>query len=160
MTVANPVSDHVEVAHYTRGQVGPSQPMHGPVADGGVIVAETAPGCWGPMITPHFRGGHEVTAPVAVEGAEVGDGLVVRIEKIEVLSLATASGTDGHIPTACKGDPYVAHLCPGCARPGRRPMSKARGSRRSSAKSAGRPLVRSRCHTVIRWRLITPVALG
>ena len=117
MTVANPVSDRVEIARYTRGQVGPSQPMVGPVADGGVIVAETAPGCWGPMITPSFRGGHECTAPVAVEGAEVGDGLVIRIEQIEVTSLATASGTDGAIPTACKGDPYVAHLCPGCGTP-------------------------------------------
>ena len=48
--------DRIEVAHYTRGQVGPSQPMVGPVAPGAVIMLETAPGCWGPMITPHFRG--------------------------------------------------------------------------------------------------------
>ena len=48
MAVVNPVSERVEIARYTRGQVGPSQPMQGPVADGGRIVAETAPGCWGP----------------------------------------------------------------------------------------------------------------
>ncbi len=117
MTVAQPVRDQVAIARYTRGLVGPSQPMQGPVADGGVIIAETAPGCWGPMITPHFRGGHEVTAPVAVEGAEVGDAIVIRIAKIEVTSLVTASGTAGTIETACQGDPYVAHLCPGCGTP-------------------------------------------
>lgn len=117
MAVAHPVHDQVEIARYTHGLVGPGQPMQGPVADGGVIVAETAPGCWGPMITPSFRGGHEVTAPVAVEGAEVGDAIVVRIERVEVTSLVTASGTAGTIVTACQGDPYVAHLCPGCGTP-------------------------------------------
>jgi formamidase len=117
MAIAQPLHDQIAIARYTHGLVGPSQPMQGPVADGGTIMAETAPGCWGPMITPSFRGGHEVTAPVAVEGAEVGDAIVVRIEKIEVTSLVTASGTAGTIETACKGDPYVAHLCPGCGTP-------------------------------------------
>ncbi|HMQ30352.1 MAG TPA: acetamidase/formamidase family protein [Chloroflexaceae bacterium] len=139
MAIANPVSDQVEIARYARGQVGPSQPMQGPVADGGVIVAETAPGCWGPMITPHFRGGHECTLPVAVEGAEVGDGLVVRIERVEVTSLATASGTDGHIPTACKGDPYVAHLCPGCGTPWPETYVEGTGQQAIRCKNCGAP---------------------
>ena len=55
----------------------------------GTIVAETAPGCWGPMITPSFRGGHEVTTPVAVEGAEPGDAIAIRIQKVRVTSTAT-----------------------------------------------------------------------
>jgi formamidase len=111
------VSEEMDVNTYTRGQVGPSQPMQGPVAAGSTIHVDTAPGCWGPMITPHFRGGHEVTAPVAVDGAEVGDGLVIHIESVEVTSLATASGTAGTVGPACAGDPYVAHLCPGCGTP-------------------------------------------
>ena len=60
------MQDTVRVTTFTGGLVGPSIEMLGPVADGGTIVAETAPGCWGPMITPSFRGGHEVTTPVAV----------------------------------------------------------------------------------------------
>jgi len=31
------------------------------VKDGGYIIANTAPGCWGPMLTPKLKGGHEVT---------------------------------------------------------------------------------------------------
>src|SRR5215213_10072323 len=46
--------------------------MVGPVRDGGHIVFNSTPGCWGPMITPSIRGGQEVCRPVAVEGAEVG----------------------------------------------------------------------------------------
>ncbi len=139
MTVEHLVSEQVEIARYTRGQVGPGQPMQGPVADGGLIVAETAPGCWGPMITPHFRGGHEVTAPVAVEGAEVGDGLVIRIEKVEVTALVTASGTAGTIATACKGDPYVAHLCPGCGTPWPETYVEGTGQDAIRCKKCGAP---------------------
>jgi len=139
MTIAHPTSERVEIARYTRGQVGPSQAMQGPVANGGTIIAETAPGCWGPMITPNFRGGHEVTAPIAVEDAEVGDGLVIRIERIEVTSLATASGTDGAIPTACKGDPYVAHLCPGCGTPWPETYVEGTGQQAIRCKQCGTP---------------------
>lgn len=117
MTTTASAHETVEIARYTHGLVGPSQEMQGPVADGGVIIAETAPGCWGPMITPSFRGGHEVTAPIAVEGAEVGDAIVLHIESVEVTSIVTASGTAGTIATACNGDPYVAHRCPGCGTP-------------------------------------------
>ena len=84
----------VFVDQFTDGILDPARPMLGPVRDGGHIVANTAPGCWGPMITPAIRGGHEVTRPVAVAGAEVGDAIVIRIKDITVTSLATASGND------------------------------------------------------------------
>jgi formamidase len=104
----------LEVRSYTRGLVGPSIPMLGPVADGGTIIAETAPGCWGPMITPSFRGGHEVTVPVAVEGAEVGDAVAIRIQGVRVTSMATASGTMTFVEGRYTGDPFVARYCPEC----------------------------------------------
>lgn len=82
--------------------------MLGPVRDGGYIVANTAPGCWGPMITPALRGGHEVTQPVYVEGAEIGDAIAIRIQSIRVTSIATASGNDQTVEGAYIGDPYCA----------------------------------------------------
>jgi formamidase len=104
----------VRAATFTGGLVGPSFPMLGPVKDGGTIVAETAPGCWGPMITPKFRGGHEVTQPVAVEGAKVGDAVVIRIKKIKVTSIATSVGTHEAIEGTFTGDPFVSRKCPKC----------------------------------------------
>ena len=59
----------VYVDEYVDGVLDPEKPMLGPVRDGGHIVSNTAPGCWGPMITPSIRGGHEVTKPVFVNGA-------------------------------------------------------------------------------------------
>ena len=88
--------------------------MLGPVRDGGHIVANTAPGCWGPMITPAIRGGHEVTLPVEVEGAEVGDAVAIHIRDISVTSLATASGNDRMIEGRFNGDPYCAKVCASC----------------------------------------------
>ena len=79
MAVESPAPARVEapetvfVDRFCDGIIGPSTERLGPVRDGGHIVANTAPGCWGPMITPAIKGGHEVTLPVAVEGAEVGD---------------------------------------------------------------------------------------
>src|SRR5665213_4354961 len=87
-------AETVFVNEFTDGLLDPARPMLGPVKDGGHIVANTAPGCWGPMITPAIRGGHEVTKPVAVAGAEVGDAIAIRIQEIVVTSLATASGND------------------------------------------------------------------
>ena len=104
----------ISVATFTGGLVGPSLPMLGPLADGGTLIAKTAPGCWGPMITPSFRGGHEVTTPVAVEGAEPGDALVIRIQRIRVTSLATASGVMSAVEGRYTGDPFVARQCPNC----------------------------------------------
>lgn len=104
----------VFVDQFTNGILEPQRPMLGPVRDGGHIVANTAPGCWGPMITPELRGGHEVTLPVAVSGAEVGDAIVLRIQDITVTSLATASGNDKFMEGRFLGDPYVAARCPEC----------------------------------------------
>lgn len=106
--------DVMQVATFTGGIVGPGQPMLGPVKDGGTIVASTAPGCWGPMITPTFQGGHEVTQPVAVEGAEVGDAVALKIKRVEVTSLATSSGVMQFVDGRYVGDPFVAKFCPQC----------------------------------------------
>lgn len=112
--MAEKAQKNVHVSTFTGGLVGPSNAMLGPVADGGTIVAETAPGCWGPMITPSFRGGHEVTTPVAVEGAEPGDAIAIRIQKVRVTSMATASGTMTFVEGRYTGDPFVARHCPNC----------------------------------------------
>ncbi|MCM0759224.1 acetamidase/formamidase family protein [Sporomusa sphaeroides DSM 2875] len=92
----------------------PQEPMLGPVADGGMIVARVSPGCWGAMITPDYPSGHEVTHPIAVEGAEVGDAVALMIRKVTVLALATTSGTDTFVDENYLGDPFVAKRCPRC----------------------------------------------
>ena len=99
---------------FTDGLLGPDVPMLGPVADGGHIVWNSTPGCWGPMITPSIRGGHEVCQPVAVEGAQPGDAVAIRIKDIEVTSLATSSGNDQPMEGRFNGDPYCAPVCPEC----------------------------------------------
>ncbi|RFU61148.1 acetamidase/formamidase family protein [Peribacillus glennii] len=104
----------VFVNEFTNGILDPNNKMLGPVKDGGHIVANTAPGCWGPMITPAIRGGHEVTKPVFVEGAEVGDAIAIKIKSIRVTSSATASGNDAPVDGRFLGDPFVAGKCPQC----------------------------------------------
>ncbi|AUL48680.1 acetamidase [Bordetella trematum] len=106
--------DVVHVSTYTRGVIGPSLKMLGPVRDGGRIVTGTPPGCWGPMITPMFQGGHEVSQPVAVEGAQVGDAIALTIESCEVVSEATSSGVMTFVEGRYLGDPFVAKLCAAC----------------------------------------------
>ncbi len=103
----SPPSQHLIVDRFTNGVIDPAKPMLGPLSDGGTMVARTAPGCWGPMITPCLQGGHEVTQPVFVEGAEVGDAVALRLRKVEVLSRATASGHDEVVAGHFEGDPYV-----------------------------------------------------
>lgn len=104
------------VNEFTDGVLNPHAPMLGPLKDGGTIIANTAPGCWGPMITPAIRGGHEVTKPVYVEGAEVGDALVIQIKSVQVTSIATSSGTDEAQADRFIGDPFVKVKCPGCGK--------------------------------------------
>lgn len=104
------------VNEFTDGVLNPHAPMLGPLKDGGTIIANTAPGCWGPMLTPEIRGGHEVTRPVYVEGAEVGDALVIQIKSIQVTSLATSSGTDEAQADRFIGDPFIKVKCPGCGK--------------------------------------------
>lgn len=104
------------VNEFTNGVLDPEEMMLGPVKNGGTIIANTAPGCWGPMLTPEIRGGHEVTKPVYVEGAEVGDAIAIKIKSIQVTSIATSSGTDKGIVDRFIGDPFVKVKCPGCGK--------------------------------------------
>jgi len=113
-TVGSDVQDDVFVDEYTGGLVGPSLGFAATVKDGGYIRCVVPPGCWGPMITPEFHGGHEVTRPVAVAGAQVGDAIAITIESMRVLSLATASGTMVTNQPAFGDDPFVDKKCPGC----------------------------------------------
>jgi formamidase len=108
------VHQTVFVDTFTNGLLGPEVPMLGPVANGGHIVWNSTPGCWGPMITPSIRGGHEVSQPVAVADAVAGDAIAIRIKHIEVTSMATASGNDQPMEGRFNGDPYCAPVCPGC----------------------------------------------
>lgn len=110
----NKAKQTVYVDTFTDGVLDPSKPMLGPVKNGGSIVANTTPGCWGPMITPRLKGGHEVTQPVYVEGAEVGDAIAIRVQSIQVTSIATASGNDETVEGRFLGDPFVAAKCPQC----------------------------------------------
>ena len=96
--------------------VGPETNMLGPVKDGGLIVTGTEPACYGPMITPEVESGHTVSRPVAVLGAEVGDGVALKIKKINITSKASASGTETPREGSFVGDPFVAKKCPGCGK--------------------------------------------
>lgn len=113
-TMDSEVRDEVFVDQYTGGLVGPGLGFAATVKDGGRIRCVVPPGCWGPMITPDFRGGHEVTRPVAVAGAQVGDAIAITIESMRVLSLATSSGTMVTNAAAFGDDPFVDKKCPGC----------------------------------------------
>lgn len=104
------------VNEFIDGILDPYKEMLGPLKDGGTIIANTTPGCWGPMITPKIRGGHEVTKPVYIEGAEVGDAIVIKIKSIQVTSIATSSGHDEAIIDRFIGDPFVSVKCPGCGK--------------------------------------------
>jgi acetamidase/formamidase len=110
--------DVVHVDRYT-DIVGPSNEMLGPVKDGGRIEYLTVPGCWGPMITPSIRSGHEVSLPVRVEGAQVGDAVALTIETLEQSSWATTSGTHTGVEGRFISDPFVANICPTCRDAGR-----------------------------------------
>lgn len=110
--------DRVVVDRYT-DIVGPSNEMLGPVRDGGRIEYLTVPGCWGPMITPAIRSGHEVTLPVRVEGARIGDAVALHIEELEQVSRATTSGTHTGWDGNYLSDPFIAGICPTCRDAGR-----------------------------------------
>ena len=111
------LSSELYVDVFTNGIIGPDARMLGPVADGGKITFLTAPGCWGPMITPTLRGGHEVCTPVMVENADIGDAVAIYIEEIKVKSKAASSGVDEPVEGTFVGDPFVAKRCPKCREP-------------------------------------------
>ncbi|MBW2072471.1 MAG: acetamidase/formamidase family protein [Deltaproteobacteria bacterium] len=96
--------------------IGPDAEMLGPVRDGGLIVTGTEPACYGPMITPEIESGHTISRPVAVAGAEVGDGVALKIKEIKITSRAAASGTETPREGSFVGDPFVAKKCPGCGK--------------------------------------------
>ena len=125
----------VLVNTFTNGLLGPEVPMLGPVADGGHVVWNSTPGCWGPMITPSIRGGHEVCQPVAVNGAVAGDAVAIRIKDIEVTSLATSSGNDQPMEGRFNADPYCAPVCPGCGTEW--PETRVEGIGQESVRCAG-----------------------
>lgn len=104
----------VLVNEFTNAVLDPNEKMLGPVRDGGWIVVNTAAGCWGPMITPELKGGHKVSKPVYVEGAEPGDAIVIRIESVRVTSDVTSSGNDRSFPERANADGFVAGKCPKC----------------------------------------------
>ena len=104
----------VYVNHFTDGVLDPNIKMEYVVEDGGMIIANTAPGCWGPMITPALKGGHEVTKPVYIEGAEVGDAIAISIEDIYITSQVTASGNDQPTEGNYTDDAFVDAKCPNC----------------------------------------------
>jgi acetamidase/formamidase len=109
------VRDEVRIYEaYTNGILDPGAEMLGPIESGSRVVVRTAPGCWGPMITPAIRGGHEVTTPLAVIGAEPGDAVAISITAVTIESLASASGNDQWMEGRFLGDPYIAGKCPGC----------------------------------------------
>lgn len=108
------VEDELHVNKYTLGLVGPDQEWAGTVADGGTVTTYTPPGCWGPMVTPSFRGGHEVTRPIRVEDASVGDAVAIHIRDVEVTSMATSTGSMAERNDAFDDDPFVDHRCPEC----------------------------------------------
>ncbi|MDA8081309.1 MAG: acetamidase/formamidase family protein [Actinomycetota bacterium] len=120
MTTLTPeiMSSHLVVDRYT-DIVGPSNEMLGPVANGGTIEFITVPGCWGAMITPSLRSGHEVSLPVRIQGAKIGDAVALHVEKIEQLSAATSSGTSAAWDGRYISDPFVAGICPTCRDAGR-----------------------------------------
>ena len=97
---------------FLAGTLGPETEMLGPVEDGGSIVFNTAPGCWGPMITPVIRDGHECNIPVAVEGAEVGDSILIKIKKIVITSKASSSGTHRFIREQSEKCPNCGEVWP------------------------------------------------
>jgi formamidase len=115
----------LRVDSYTNGLLGPGQPMLGPLVDGGTLIAGTPPGCWGPMITPAFEGGHEVTQPVAIAGAEIGDAVALKIQRMRVTSAATSSGVMQFVEGRYLGDPFVAKFCEVCGT--ERPASHIEG---------------------------------
>ncbi len=84
------------------------------INDGDEILVTTPPGCWGPMITPAIKSGHEVSKPVNLNGAKVGDSIALYIKKVEVKSNYASSGTGKRNNENFEKDPTVNAICPVC----------------------------------------------
>ena len=114
-----PIVKAVEILYVnqlTNGVLNPAEPFLGPLKDGGTIIANVAPGGWGTMTTPAIRGSQEVTVPVHIDGAEVGDAIVVEIRSIDVTSEAATSGTATAQFDRFIGDALLKVKCPGCGK--------------------------------------------
>lgn len=109
--------------------------------DGDLIVMETAPGCWGPMITPCIYGGHEITGPVWLEDAVPGDAVAMTIEKVEILATATATGTGRVIPGRFDRDPSVKAVCPNCHTANPETYLEGTGENAIRCKKCGAPVL-------------------
>ena len=116
-------AETVYVDKFTDGVLDPGRPFLGPVKDGGHVIANTAPGCWGPMITPSLKGGHEVTMPVEVAGAlfSVGDthaaqgdgevcGTAIESPMDVTLTLDLVKGANLKMPRFTTPGPVTRHL--------------------------------------------------
>jgi len=58
----------VFVDKFTEGVLDPNEEMEYFVQDGGYIVANTAPGCWGPMLTPKLKADTRLPSPFMWKG--------------------------------------------------------------------------------------------
>lgn len=92
----------------------PEEKMDIVVKDGARVRIKTAPCCWGPMITTDYPGGHEVSKPFYVAGAELGDAIAIKVEEIKLFSQATTSGTHITNDSHYLSDPGIDPLCIGC----------------------------------------------
>lgn len=126
------VKDIIYVDSFVDGILDPEKDMLGPVKNGGLIIANTTPGCWGPMITPELKGAHEVTKPVYVDEAQIGDSIAIHIKSIEITSKASASGVHEYKANRYLGDPGVAAKCENCGT--LRPASIVNGTGKQAIK--------------------------
>jgi acetamidase/formamidase len=84
------------------------------IKDKSTVKVELSPGCWGPMITPSIKSGHEVSKPIYVEGAEPGDSILIKVNKINIKSKYSSSGVSKGVEGHFKDDPTTKAYCPHC----------------------------------------------
>lgn len=116
---SEPVTKAVQtlyVNQLTNGVLNPAEPFLGPLKDGGTIIANVAPGGWGAMTNATIRGSLEVTVPIHIEGAQVGDAIAIEIRAIDVTSEAATSGTAEAQLDRFIGDALLKAKCPGCGK--------------------------------------------
>lgn len=130
------VKQTVMVNEFTNGVLDPGEKMLGPVRSGGRIVVNTAAGCWGPMLTPELKGGHEVSKRFTWKGLQPGDAIVIRIESVRVTSDVTSSGNDHPIEGRANGTALWQAFARGAARKIRLLTLRGSGQTPSAAISA------------------------
>ena len=90
-----------------------------------ILSVELPPGCWGPMITPSIKSGHEVSVPLYVEGAEKGDSLLIEVLDIQVISEYSISGISEGVEGRYDLDPTTKAICPECNT--KNPLTEVKG---------------------------------